>query len=194
MELSTSTSNCSVVNCTGQNLAPTTSLPEGDRYILSWWIQLIFIVLFVGMVTVAAGGNIVVMWIVLAHKRMRTVTNYFLVNLAMADTLISLLNVVFNFIYMLHGNNWLFGDTYCRVSSFIATCTISASVLTFMAIAIDRYATFTLYLSKNINPFSSAQYMWPDPNGNVCMYFIDYSKNYKSNNMQTTHHLRYIYC
>ena len=33
------------------------------------------------VVAVAVFGNLIVIWIILAHKRMRTVTNYFLVNL-----------------------------------------------------------------------------------------------------------------
>lgn len=37
-------------------------------------------ILFAGMVVVATVGNLVVIWIVLAHKRMRTVTNYFIGN------------------------------------------------------------------------------------------------------------------
>lgn len=46
--------------------------------VLPWWRQLIWSILFAGMVVVATGGNLIVIWIVLAHKRMRTVTNYFL--------------------------------------------------------------------------------------------------------------------
>lgn len=111
---------------------------QTNPFIMVWYLQLIHIVAFVSMVIVAAGGNAIVIWIVLAHKRMRTVTNYFLVNLAVADFLISVLNTLFNFVYMLHGNDWPFGRTYCKVSQFISTCTISVSVLTFMAIAIDR--------------------------------------------------------
>jgi len=42
-----------------------------------------------------------------------------------------------NFVYMIN-NNWPFGRAYCRFAQFIAPCTISASVFTFMAIAIDR--------------------------------------------------------
>ena len=111
--------------------------PNGNPFILPWHFQLAYIVAFVAMVTVAAGGNVIVVWVVVAHKRMRTVINYFLVNLAIADALISVLNTLFNFVYMLHGN-WPFGRTYCRFAQFISPCTISASVFTFMAIAIDR--------------------------------------------------------
>ena len=110
---------------------------QGNPFIPAWYIQLLYIVAFASMVLVAAGGNIIVVWIVLAHKRMRTVTNYFLVNLAVADALISIFNTLFNFLYMLK-SDWPFGGNYCRFSQFIAPFTISASVFTFMAIAIDR--------------------------------------------------------
>jgi len=51
------------------------------------------------MVAVAVGGNAVVVWIVLAHRRMRSVTNYFLVNLSLADGLQSVFNTLFNLLY-----------------------------------------------------------------------------------------------
>lgn len=61
----------------------------------------------------------------------------FPVNLSIADAMVSSLNVTFNYIYMLH-NDWPFGELYCKVSQFIATLSISASVFTLMAISIDR--------------------------------------------------------
>lgn len=53
--------------------------PDLD-FTLPVWRQVVWSILFGGMVIVATGGNLVVIWIVLAHKRMRTVTNYFLGN------------------------------------------------------------------------------------------------------------------
>lgn len=110
---------------------------ESNPYIPPWYVMVFYVFIFSAMVLVAAGGNLIVIWIVLAHKTMRTVTNYFLVNLAIADALISVLNTLFNFVYMLQ-SHWPFGRWYCKFSQFVATCTICASVFTFMAIALDR--------------------------------------------------------
>jgi len=128
---STAADNTSSVTSDGAAVCDTA------QYALSWQLQLIYVVAFVFIVVVATSGNAIVIWVVVAHKRMRTVINYFLVNLAVADALISVLNTLFNFVYMIN-NNWPFGRAYCRFAQFIAPCTISASVFTFMAIAIDR--------------------------------------------------------
>lgn len=110
---------------------------EDNRFLLPWWQQTIFIFAFIIIVLVSACGNLIVIWIVLAHKRMRTVTNYFIVNLAVADFLISILNMPWTFFFLLYQDWWL-GAVFCRFCLFISPCSISASVLTFMAIAIDR--------------------------------------------------------
>lgn len=49
-----------------------------NLFILPWWRQILWSALYTVMVVVATGGNLIVIWIVLAHKRMRTVTNYFI--------------------------------------------------------------------------------------------------------------------
>lgn len=65
------------------------------------WEQTIWVILFFSMVLVASSGNMIVVYIVSTNKEMKSVTNYFLVNLSVADTMVSMLNVVFNFISML---------------------------------------------------------------------------------------------
>lgn len=103
----------------------------GQKERLSW------IVVFSLMVFIAAGGNIIVIYIVLTNKEMNSVVNYFLVNLSLADTMVSTLNVIFNFISMLN-SNWPFGKAYCKISNFIAILSIAASVFTLTAISCDR--------------------------------------------------------
>ncbi|KAJ8980735.1 hypothetical protein NQ317_011383, partial [Molorchus minor] len=110
---------------------------DKNQFILPVWRQVLWSILYAGMVIVATGGNLIVIWIVLAHKRMRTVTNYFLLNLSVADTMVSTLNVTFNFVYMLN-SHWPFGELYCKITQFIAVLSISASVFSLMSISIDR--------------------------------------------------------
>jgi len=73
-----------------------------------------------------------------AHRRMWTVTNYFLVNLSLSDLLLAVLNCFFNFVYMLN-NDWPFGEVYCRISNFVANVTVAASVFTLTATSFDRF-------------------------------------------------------
>lgn len=51
---------------------------DPNEFVLPWWRQILWSILFGGMVIVSTVGNLIVIWIVLAHKRMRTPTNYFL--------------------------------------------------------------------------------------------------------------------
>ncbi|KAB0403731.1 hypothetical protein E2I00_015063, partial [Balaenoptera physalus] len=89
------------------------------------------------VVAVAVFGNLIVIWIILAHKRMRTVTNYFLVNLAFSDASMAAFNTLVNFIYALH-SEWYFGANYCRFQNFFPITAVFASIYSMTAIAVDR--------------------------------------------------------
>ena len=60
------------------------------------------------------------------------------VNLSIADTMVSSLNVTFNYVYMLNGH-WPFGTIYCKVCSFISIISVCGSVFTLVAISTDRW-------------------------------------------------------
>lgn len=53
------------------------------------WLELFWISIFGAMLTVSIAGNLTVIWIISCHRRMRTVTNYFLLNLSVADLAVS---------------------------------------------------------------------------------------------------------
>ncbi|NXC91992.1 NK1R protein, partial [Cercotrichas coryphoeus] len=101
------------------------------------WQVALWAVAYALIVVVAVVGNAVVMWIILAHKRMRTVTNYLLVNLAFAEAAMAALNTVVNFSYAVH-NEWYFGPAYCRFHNFFPIAAVFASIYSMTAIALDR--------------------------------------------------------
>ncbi|XP_074545858.1 tachykinin receptor 1b [Halichoeres trimaculatus] len=109
-----------------------------NQFIQPVWQITLWAVAYCSIVAVSVVGNIIVIWIILAHKRMRTVTNYFLVNLAFAEAGMAAFNTVINFAYAVH-NEWYFGLVYCRFHNFFPIAAIFASIYSMTAIALDRY-------------------------------------------------------
>jgi neuropeptide Y receptor len=93
----------------------------------------IFVILF------AIGGNSIVCYVVLGFQRMRTVTNYFIVNLAFSDIMMAILCIPFSFIANTMYTYWPFGPVLCPVVTYCQTVSVFLSCLTLVAIAIDRY-------------------------------------------------------
>ncbi|XP_049820597.1 tachykinin-like peptides receptor 86C [Aethina tumida] len=133
-----------------------TAEPPGtsQENIMTTWVQIAWTGVFGGMILTATGGNCIVIWIVIAHRRMRTVTNYFLVNLSTADLLLTTFNCIFNFTYMIQ-RNWPFGSWYCTISNFIANSTVAASVFTLTGISCDRYLAIVHPLQPRMSKMSS---------------------------------------
>lgn len=119
------------------NSSSTDSPSENQPFVPTLWMQLFWTLIFAIMVLVAVIGNIIIIIIVLAHRRMRTVTNFFLLNLTIADLATAIFNAIFNFVFMLY-SHWPFGHSYCVINNFIANLTIASSVFTITATSIDR--------------------------------------------------------
>ncbi|XP_061438929.1 neuromedin-K receptor [Rhineura floridana] len=117
-------------------LAPAANF--SNQFLQPSWCIALWSLAYGAVVAVAVFGNLVVIWIILAHKRMRTVTNYFLVNLAFSDASVAAFNTLVNFIYALHGD-WYFGEAYCRFQNFFPITAVFASIYSMTVIAVDRY-------------------------------------------------------
>uniref|UniRef100_A0A8C5DCJ1 Neuromedin-K receptor n=1 Tax=Gouania willdenowi TaxID=441366 RepID=A0A8C5DCJ1_GOUWI len=109
-----------------------------NQFVQPPWRVALWSIAYSSVLAVAVFGNLIVIWIILAHKRMRTVTNYFLLNLAFSDVSMAAFNTLINFIYASHGE-WYFGEVYCRFHNFFPVTAVFASIYSMTAIATDRY-------------------------------------------------------
>ncbi|XP_077461296.1 tachykinin receptor 3a [Stigmatopora argus] len=109
-----------------------------NQFVQPPWRVALWSVAYSAVLAVAVFGNLIVIWIILAHKRMRTVTNYFLLNLAFSDASMAAFNTLINFIYATHGE-WYFGEAYCKFHNFFPVTSVFASIYSMTAIAVDRY-------------------------------------------------------
>ncbi|XP_069022658.1 tachykinin receptor 1b [Embiotoca jacksoni] len=139
-------------DCTGTNgTSGTVNCSDGfNQFVQPVWQITLWAVAYCSIVAVSVVGNAVVIWIILAHKRMRTVTNYFLVNLAFAEAAMSAFNTVINFAYAVH-NVWYFGSVYCRFHNFFPIAAIFASIYSMTAIALDRYMAIIHPLQQRLS-------------------------------------------
>ena len=89
-------------------------------------------------------GNSLLIAIIKRSKRMKTITNYLIVNMAFSDILITVLAVPRKITEILLGpRRWLIdgllGSVLCKSVFFFQDITIGVSILSLSAIAIDRY-------------------------------------------------------
>ena len=89
------------------------------------------------LATIALFGNILVCHVIFNRKRMRTVTNIFIANLAVSDILLIVLNVPFNIAKDLT-KEWPFGNVMCHIMNMSLITSVYASTFTLTVIALDR--------------------------------------------------------
>uniref|UniRef100_A0A3Q2XZ94 Neuropeptide FF receptor 1 n=1 Tax=Hippocampus comes TaxID=109280 RepID=A0A3Q2XZ94_HIPCM len=98
----------------------------------------VFVVSYLLIFLVCLAGNGVVCFIVLRGRNMRSVTNVFILNLAVSDLLVGIFcmptTLLDNII-----TGWPFGSLVCKLSGTVQGISVSASVFTLVAIAVDRF-------------------------------------------------------
>ncbi|XP_060646684.1 octopamine receptor Oamb isoform X2 [Drosophila nasuta] len=88
------------------------------------------------------GGNCLVIAAVFCSNKLRSVTNFFIVNLAVADLLVGLAVLPFSATWEVF-KVWIFGDVWCRIWLAVDVWMCTASILNLCAISLDRYVAVT---------------------------------------------------
>lgn len=89
-------------------------------------------------ILVAIVGNFLVILSVVCNKHLQTVTNFFIVNLAMADLLLSIIVLPFSASLEVLGC-WVFGRVFCNIWAAVDVLCCTASILSLCIISVDRY-------------------------------------------------------
>ncbi|XP_070556012.1 trissin receptor-like [Ptychodera flava] len=88
-------------------------------------------------------GNILVIYVVAANRSMRTVTNFFLANLAVADLFVGICCILPDLFYWI-SPTWFLGEVICKVYQFTKGMTTSVSISLLTVISVERYIAITL--------------------------------------------------
>ncbi|XP_050801439.1 melanopsin-like [Gopherus flavomarginatus] len=97
-------------------------------------------ILIIGSIGVI--GNLLVLYAFYSNKKLRTPPNYFIMNLAVSDFLMSASQAPICFINSLR-KEWILGEIGCDLYAFCGALFGITSMMTLLAISIDRYLVIT---------------------------------------------------
>ncbi|CAO2641529.1 KiSS-1 receptor, partial [Lemmus lemmus] len=120
--------------CPGCGANASDSSGSAPRPLDAWLVPLFFAALMLlGLV-----GNSLVIYVICRHKHMRTVTNFYIANLAATDVTFLLCCVPFTaLLYPLPA--WVLGDFMCKFVNYIQQVSVQATCATLTAMSVDRW-------------------------------------------------------
>uniref|UniRef100_A0A674HYX6 Opsin 4 n=1 Tax=Terrapene triunguis TaxID=2587831 RepID=A0A674HYX6_9SAUR len=118
---------------------PTLDVPDHAHYTIGT------VILVVGITGTL--GNFLVIYAFCRSRSLRTPANMFIINLAISDFLMSITQAPIFFTTSLH-KRWIFGKKGCELYAFCGALFGITSMITLMAIALDRYFVITRPLAS----------------------------------------------
>ncbi|XP_059193275.1 neuropeptide FF receptor 1 like 2 [Centropristis striata] len=138
MELEGSTVIAAIINTSLDGVSNVTNITFFPYYQHSLFVAASYILAYLFIFLLCMVGNILVCLIVLKNRRMRTVTNLFILNLAISDLLVGIFCIPTTLVDNLI-SGWPFSNFICKMSGFVQGVSVSASVFTLVAIAVERF-------------------------------------------------------
>ncbi|KAK4829218.1 hypothetical protein QYF61_002483 [Mycteria americana] len=107
------------------------------------------ILLYVLIFVLSVCGNALVVAVLLLNRRLRTVTNSFLLSLALSDLMLALCCMPFTLVPNLMGT-FIFGEAVCKLMAYLMGVSVSVSTFSLVAIAIERYSAICNPLQSRV--------------------------------------------
>ena len=125
------------------DLCQADSYPYQD-YTQLQWVHALFILSYLLIIFLSVTGNLMVIWTICRNKHMRTVTNYYILNLAVSDFLVSVFVMPLKLLEYTAPCQWhIFNHRFlCSFLYYVLPIFVFASVLTLLAISIERLVRF----------------------------------------------------
>ncbi|XP_020892440.1 neuromedin-K receptor-like, partial [Exaiptasia diaphana] len=121
-------------------------------------VQVVLTIGYAIIFPVALLGNSLVLYVVYRHQSLRNALNYLIVNMAIADLLVTILIMPYSTAYLFIQNLWfsgVFGDILCRLVHFSLTASIGASIFTLVTMTVDRFVSIVFVWRKSLTLGSS---------------------------------------
>ncbi|KAG8430797.1 hypothetical protein GDO86_019993 [Hymenochirus boettgeri] len=126
-------------------MAPTRRC-KGMGQDLNLWVRiLLYSIIFL----LSVFGNTLIIIVLVMNKRLRTITNSFLLSLAISDLMVAILCMPFTLIPNLM-ENFIFGTVMCKATAYFMGLSVSVSTFNLVAISIERYSAICNPLKSRV--------------------------------------------
>ncbi|AWP05355.1 putative neuropeptide Y receptor type 2 [Scophthalmus maximus] len=113
-------------------------------------VQVVLILAYSTIILFGVAGNSLVIYVVYKFRNLRTVTNFFIANLAVADLLVNTLCLPFTLVYTLYGE-WKFGQVLCFMLPCAQGMAVHVSTVTLNIIALDRHRSIVHHTESKMS-------------------------------------------
>ncbi|CAL7951301.1 unnamed protein product [Xylocopa violacea] len=120
------------------SIAANVTQPTGTRAGHPNLLEGLIVPLYGTIFLLSVVGNSLVLITLARNKRMRTVTNVYLLNLAVSDLLLGVFCMPFTLLGQIL-KNFVFGITMCKLIPYFQAVSVSVAVWTLVAISLERY-------------------------------------------------------
>ena len=131
--------------------APSTNLTQESNENVNIYMKALKLTLYAVIFLVSAIGNMLVCIVIFKRKKMKTVTNYFILNLAFADLTLTLICIPFDIPVQEMNYKWPYGSFMCNVLYPLQTMSLFASVFTLTAVSLTRYWAILYPLRRQLS-------------------------------------------
>nr|WOA03695.1 CHH family candidate receptor A34beta1 [Carcinus maenas] len=116
------------------------------------WREVLKVAAYLIVFLVSLVGNLLVMLVVCYNRHMRSSTNQYLVNLAAADLLVTLVCMWVHIVRHLSHPHYILPAYVCKLDGFVQATTLLASVLTLTVISVGRFVAVMFPLHARTSP------------------------------------------
>ena len=139
------------INKTNHTFFYEENLPIDDGYGLSHNILVILMCLYTLTILLSIGGNVIVCYVVFALQRLRSVTNFYIVNLSISDITITAVCIPFTVLSNLIYCYWPFGPFLCPFVMYLQVVAVLQRAMTLVAMTLDRHYAIWKPLKRRIS-------------------------------------------
>lgn len=126
------------------------------------YLKILASIFYIISMILGIGGNTIVLLIFIYYQRVKSVTNFFIINLAISDLIFALLCIPTTYVTAYLIEYWPFSSFLCVFFNYMQTVSVTLTVYTLLWITIDKFwalvkplkLRFGLRVCKNVIVFS----------------------------------------